>query len=85
MAASLGENKRPHITMVSSMYDSQDIIDCHELYTMGNASIPFEKDIDLIGIDGELVRVRAIFDDNGMVNAIDSKISHSIKKQLSPS
>ena len=52
---------------------------------MGNASIPFEKDIDLIGIDGKLIRVRAIFNDGGLVNAIDSKIFHSIKKQLSPS
>ena len=85
MAAGLGENKRPHVTTVSSMYDSRDIIDCHELYTVGNASVPFEKDIDLIGIDGELVRVRAIFDDGGMVNAIDSKIFQFIKKQLSPS
>ena len=71
--------------MGSGMYDSRDIIDCHELYTMGNASVPFEKDIDLIGIDGKLVRVRGIFDDGGMVNAIDGKIFHSIKKQLSPS
>ena len=51
---------------------------------MGNASVPFKKDIDLIGIDGKLIRVRVIFVDGGMVNAIDSKTFHSIKKQLSP-
>ena len=83
MAAGFRENKRPHVT--TGMYDSRDIIDCHELYTVGNARIPFEKDIDLIGIDGELIRVRAIFNDSGMVNTINNKIFHSIKKQLSPS
>ena len=66
------------------MYDSSNIIDFHELFNVGNAEIPFEKEIHLVRIDGELVPVRAIFDDGAMVNVIDADVFASLRHHLSP-
>ena len=68
------------------MYDSEsgNIIDCHDLYNVGSAGAPFEKNLHLVGINGALVRVKAVFDGGAMVNVIDSALFESIRHQLSP-
>ena len=60
--AIIGEIKRPHIAK-ASMYESSDIINFHELFNMGNMEVPFEKELQLVGVDGKLIQIRAIFDD----------------------
>ena len=66
------------------MYDSLNMIECYELYNVGNAVFPFEKEIQLVGVDKGLVGIRAIFDDGAMVNIINTKIFNSIKDFISP-
>ena len=51
---------------------------------MGNAVFPFEKEIQLVGVDKGLVGIRATFDDGAMVNVIDTKIFGLIKDLISP-
>lgn len=80
--AVIGEIERPHIAK-ASMYESSDIIDFHELFNVGNVEVPFEKELQLVGVDGKLVRIRAIFDDGAMVNVIDAGIFASVKDCLS--
>ena len=74
--------ERPHIAK-ASMYDSSNIIDFHELFNVGNSEIPFVKELQLVGIDGQLVRIWALFDDGAMVNVIDANIFASLKHRLS--
>ena len=65
------------------MYDPSNIIDFHELFNVGNSEIPFAKELQLVGIDGQLVRIWAIFDDGAMVNVIDANIFALLKHRLS--
>ena len=52
--AVIREIERPHIAK-ASMYESSDIIDFHELFNVGNVEVPFEKELQLVGVDGKLV------------------------------
>ena len=69
--AIIREIERPHIAKASK-YESSDIINFHELFNVGNMEVPFEKKLQLVGVDGKLVQIRAIFDDGAMVNVIDA-------------
>lgn len=60
-----------------------------DLYGIGNAnrshkSVPFVHGVELEGPKGEVVRMRSVFDDGAMVNAIDSDIFSQVKGRLSP-
>ena len=80
--AVIREIDRPHIAK-ASMYESYDIIDFYELFNVGNVEVPFEKELQLVGVDGKFIRIRAIFDDGAMVNVIDASIFASLKDHLS--
>jgi hypothetical protein len=84
--AALGEEDRPHVDMSlnTSMYDT-NVIDFFNVYTVGENgdAIPFEKQINLVGVNGELVALRATFDDGAMVNVIDRVVFDKVKHQLS--
>ena len=64
-------------------YDSSNVIDCHKLYNVGNAMIPFEKEILLVGISKGFIGIKAIFNDGAMVNIIDTEIFNPIKDLIS--
>jgi hypothetical protein len=66
------------------MYDT-NIINFFDVYSVGEKgdAIPFEKEISLIGINGELVALKATFDDCAMVNVIDRMAFEEVKNQLS--
>ena len=66
------------------MYDT-DIINFFDVYSVGEKgeAIPFEKEISLIGVNGELVALKATFDDCAMVNVIDKVAFEEVKNQLS--
>ena len=56
----------------------KDIIDCHDLYNVGSTGAPFKKNLHLVGLDGALVMIKAIFDGGTMVNVIDSGLFKQI-------
>jgi len=62
-----------------------DIINFFDVYSVGEkrVAIPFEKEISLIGANGELVALKATFDDCAMVNVIDKVAFEEVKNQLS--
>ena len=62
----------------------KDIIDCHDLYNVGSTGAPFEKNLHLVGLDGALVMIKAIFDGGAMVNVIDSGLFKQIQHRLLP-
>jgi malonyl CoA-acyl carrier protein transacylase len=66
------------------MYDS-NIINFFDVYSVGENgdAIQFERVINLIGINGERVAIRATFDDGAMVNVIDLAAFEEVKNQLS--
>jgi hypothetical protein len=66
------------------MYDT-NIIDFFDVYSVGEEgnAIPFEKEINLIGVNGELVALKATFDDCAMVNVIDKVAFEEVRNQLS--
>jgi len=68
----------------TNMYDT-DIINFFDVYSVGEKgeAIPFEKEISLIGVNGELVALKATFDDCAMVNVIDKVAFEEVKNQLS--
>ena len=70
----MGGGERPHMdtSLNTSMYDT-NIINFFDVYSVGEKgdAIPFEKGISLVGIIGELVALKATFDDCAMVNVID--------------
>jgi hypothetical protein len=60
-----------------------------DLYGVGDivkkaTSIPFVQNVQLKGPKGEIVRMRSVFDDGAMVNAIDAKVYSQVKPRLSP-
>jgi hypothetical protein len=65
------------------MYDM--IINFCDVYSVGEKgdAISFERVINLIGINGELVAIKATFDDGAMVNVIDMAAFEGVKNQLS--
>jgi malonyl CoA-acyl carrier protein transacylase len=65
------------------MYD-KDIINFFDVYSVGENgdAIQFERVINLIGINGELVTIRATFDDGAMVNVIDMAAFEEVRNQL---
>ena len=75
-AAVIGGIERPHIAK-ESMYDSSEIINFHELFNVGNAEVPFEKELQLVRIDGNLIWIWA------MVNVIDAGIFATLRDCLS--
>ena len=68
------------------MYDpkTKDIINYHDLYNVGSTGAPFEKNLHLVGLDGALVLIKAVFDGGAMVNVIDSGLFKQIRHRLSP-
>lgn len=75
---------------VSPTTNETDIVD---LYTAGHASlnkaqmrtgeaVPFIHQVKLEGPNGELVRIRALFDDGAMVPAMCSSIFDKVKHRL---
>ena len=53
-------------------------MDCHDLYNVGSTGAPFKKHLHLVGLDGALVMIKAIFDGGTMVNVIDSGLFKQI-------
>ncbi|KAF8871403.1 hypothetical protein BD779DRAFT_1680441 [Infundibulicybe gibba] len=57
-----------------------------DLYTVDSTvrknSVPFVHGVELEGPNGEIVRIRSVFDDGAMVNAIDKKLHTKIKERL---
>jgi hypothetical protein len=84
--AALGERERPHMdtSLNTNMYDT-NIINFFDVYSVGEMgdAIPSEKEISLIGVNGELVALKATFDDCAMVNVIDKVAFEGVKNQLS--
>ena len=84
--AALGDGERPHVDtpLITNMYDN-DIINFFDVYSVGENgdAIQFERVINLIGINGERVAIRATFDDGAMVNVIDMTAFEEVKSQLS--
>ena len=76
--AAIRGTRRPHIAIKVHMYGSSNIIDCHQLFIVGKAEVPVKKELHLIGKDGKLVGILAIFDDGAMVNTIDTVIFTSV-------
>jgi hypothetical protein len=66
------------------MYD-KNIINFFDVYSVGENgdAIQFERVINLIGINGELIAIKATFDDGAMVNVIDMAAFEAVKNQLS--
>lgn len=71
------------------------LIDLDSVYTVGankntgapstalQESKPFIHEVKLHGPKGEIVRIRGVFDDGAMINAIDSEIFDKIRHRLS--
>lgn len=60
-----------------------------DLYGIGSAnrshkSMPFVHGVELEGPKGEVVRMRSVFDDGAMVNAIDTDVFNQVKGRLTP-
>jgi hypothetical protein len=85
LEATLGEREWPHMdtSLNTSMYDT-DMINFFDMHSLGEKGdgIPFEKGISLIGVNGELVALKATFDDCTMVNVIDKMAFEEVKNQL---
>jgi len=72
------------------LYDTC-IIDIAEIYTVAmesgefqlEESNPFIHGVALHGPKGEIVRLRGVFDDGAMINAIDSRVFSIVKHRLS--
>ena len=66
------------------MYNT-NIINFFDVYSVGEKgdAIQFERVINLVGINGELVAIKATFDDGAMVNVIDMAAFEEVKNQLS--
>ncbi|KIM88296.1 hypothetical protein PILCRDRAFT_3315 [Piloderma croceum F 1598] len=66
------------------MYD-KNIINFFDVYSVGENgdAIQFERVINLIGINGELVAIKATFDDGATVNVIDMAAFEEVKSRLS--
>jgi hypothetical protein len=66
------------------MYD-KNIINFFDVYSVGENgdAIQFERVINLIGINGELVAIKATFDDGATVNVIDMAAFEEVKNRLS--
>ena len=71
------------MSLITNMYDS-DIINFFDMYSVGENgdAMQFESVINLIGINGERVAIRATFDDGAMVNVIDMAAFEEVKNQL---
>ncbi|KAF8878603.1 hypothetical protein BD779DRAFT_1447532, partial [Infundibulicybe gibba] len=50
--------------------------------TVRKKAVPFVHGVELGGPNGEVVRIRSVFDDGAMVNALDSKLYETIKGRL---
>jgi hypothetical protein len=71
------------MSLITNMYDN-NIINFFDVYSVGENgdAIQFERVINLIGINGERVAIRATFDDGVMVNVIDMAAFKEVKNQL---
>jgi hypothetical protein len=49
-----------------------------------NTSLPFMHTVELDGPRGQVVRLRSVFDDGAMINAIDLHVMHLVYTRLSP-
>lgn len=47
-------------------------------------SVPFTQWVQLLGPRGEVVRMRGVFDDGAMINAIDTRALRAVEARLSP-
>lgn len=75
------------------MYDRSRIVLLSDVYTVGTnlttkptaleASSPFVHGVRLHGPKGEIVRMKGVFDDGALINAIDSKLFEKVSKRLS--
>jgi len=69
------------------MYNEFPESQIFDLYGIGNvraSSIPFVYGVELDGPNGEIVRMRSVFDDGAMVNAINADVFAQVKSRLSP-
>ena len=65
--------------LTTCMYDTLEI-NSFDVYSVGDKgmAIPFKKWIDLVGVNGELVALKATFDDRAMVNVIDKEVFEAV-------
>lgn len=72
------------------MYNPARIIHLAEMYTVGTEngdrlmerSDPFVHGVKLLGPRGEIVRIKGVFDDGAMINAIDQNVFDMVRKRL---
>jgi hypothetical protein len=81
-----GDEVIPDTSILYSHSREMNILD---LYSVGDLertrqSVPFVHGIQLKGPKGEVVRMRSVFDDGTMVNAIDCGVFTQVKNRLSP-
>lgn len=62
--------------------DPKDIINCHDLYNVGSTGALFEKNLHLVGLDGALVIIKAIFNGGTMINVIGSGLFKQIQQSF---
>ncbi|KAG1734563.1 hypothetical protein EDD22DRAFT_787862, partial [Suillus occidentalis] len=84
------EGSAPIVTAVASPFETINVIDLYSVEHISTTkaqleakeAVPFIHHITLKGPKGEVVRIRALFDDGAMVAAMCSSIFHKIKHRL---
>lgn len=76
------------VILDTSMYSKFPESQIFDLYGIGSirtthTSIPFIYGVKLQGPKGEIVRMRSVFDDGAMVNAIDADVFAQVRNRLS--
>ncbi|KAG6905707.1 hypothetical protein DXG01_001188 [Tephrocybe rancida] len=72
-------------TLLYYAHREHDIFDLYEVGSLKRGkSVPFVHDVQLDRPKGEVVRLRSVFDDGAMVNAIDASIYKQVQNQLAP-
>jgi hypothetical protein len=80
-----GNEDRPHADTYNHMYNSDNIIEYCEVYTVGprdGVAIPFVHMVEITGRGGSRSQLLATFDGCAMVNVIDSKAFARLGRNL---
>lgn len=88
--ADLRDEERSHVDTPTNlcMYNPSDIIECFEVYTVGERQkkdptvAPFVQIVNLRGLGNEPQAVRATFDDGAMVSVIDTTAFSGMQHKL---
>lgn len=87
------ESKMEGLVTDTNLYSSR-IIELASIYTVGaetensktntalEESKPFIHEVKLMGPKGEIVRIKGVFDDGAMINAMDTVVFEKVKHRL---